>query len=97
MVVLEARHGKFRHRFAIGPFSIGPTYDVERIRDIRAARREEGIPSHSWLGKGDGGHLGRGLIRFDYGDRSINIRPDLEPYEAIKVVNILRRYIPGNV
>lgn len=92
-VVLEVSQGKFKHRIVLGPLSVGRTFDLLKIRSLRASRISEG--NFSWFQfRRDFNYLGRGLLLFDYGERSIVIRPGLEPNEANNAANLLRRHLP---
>ncbi|MGH7484978.1 MAG: hypothetical protein ACREMY_05125 [bacterium] len=93
-VVLEVTQGVFRHRLAIGPFSVARSYDIYMIHDLRSSAVASG--ASAWLVSRDRGSRGRGLVLFDYGDRSVTIRPDLEPNEATNAVNLLARHIPSS-
>jgi hypothetical protein len=89
-VVLEVRQGVFRHRFSIGPLSAGSAYQIDRIHNLRAsAAANDGV---TWR-RNTMAQLGRGVILFEYGERAVTIRPDLEPSEANNVVNMLNRHI----
>ncbi len=90
--VLEVSQGRLHHRYTLGLITVGRTFDVAKIHDLRASRMTEN--DLAWFQRGRyGNDLGRGLIKLDYDERSYVIRPGLEPSETNNVVNHLNRYV----
>ena len=77
---------------------VGRTYDVHLIRNLRASRVDVDPDDLMWWRKSPMmPGLGWGLLRFDYGERAVTIRPDLEPSEATNLANYLNRYLPFGI
>jgi hypothetical protein len=91
---IEVSGGKLRYRLGFGSLAIGRTYDGQLIRNLRASRVElHGDDLILWRNYFTV-FFGWGLLRFDYGDRAVTIRPDLEPTEANNLANALNQYLP---
>jgi hypothetical protein len=85
------------HRFAIGPLSLSRRYSIADIRRLRTGIAFAGATD--WFGRqqaflprfgADGG-----LIKFDYGARTISVGASLDEAEARGAIDQLRRHLPG--
>jgi len=95
---VEVSGGMLRYRRGLGPLAVGRTYDVQLIRNLRASRVDVDPDDLMWWRKSPMmPGLGWGLLRFDYGERAVTIRPDLEPSEATNLANYLNRYLPFGI
>jgi hypothetical protein len=92
---VEVSGGMLRVRRGFGALAVGRTYDVQLIRNLRASRMDVDPDDLIWWRRS---YLmpisGLGQLRFDYGERAVTFRPDLEPSEATNLANYLNRYLP---
>jgi hypothetical protein len=89
--VIEVSDGRLRYYRGVSFVRFGRSYDASRIRNLRASKVSD--DARTWFRNSDTSWLGRGLVTFEYGERSCILRPGVEPNEANNIVNGLSQFV----